>query len=241
MSNKDVWSMSGPIPSKSASAPARCCTGRAKGSIASAWTYSGALEPVGITTRRRQPVLPGVRCDAALSLCGQRTEVVPGPADRDRQCLRGGCGKRRAHIPEPAANAWHRSVPCRRGPAAAARVRRQFMSGSVCVLKLRRTAASMPPATSSSIWGRASIRRVRPGRMPIRSRSTRPAGMLRSRPRLGQALVYRFDATRGMMEPGGAPLDQDKPGAGPRHVALHPGGRFGYLVNELNSTMAALA
>ena len=32
-----------------------------------------------------------------------------------------------------------------------------------------------------------------------------------------------------------------KPGAGPRHVALHPGGRFAYLVNELNSTVAALA
>ncbi len=31
-----------------------------------------------------------------------------------------------------------------------------------------------------------------------------------------------------------------KPGAGPRHLAFHPGGRYAYLVNELDSTVAAL-
>ena len=31
------------------------------------------------------------------------------------------------------------------------------------------------------------------------------------------------------------------PGAGPRHVALHPGGRFVFVTNELDSTVAALA
>lgn len=31
-----------------------------------------------------------------------------------------------------------------------------------------------------------------------------------------------------------------KPGAGPRHLVFHPGGRFAYLINELNSTMTAL-
>jgi len=31
------------------------------------------------------------------------------------------------------------------------------------------------------------------------------------------------------------------PGAGPRHVALHPGGRFVFVMNELDSTIAALA
>lgn len=32
-----------------------------------------------------------------------------------------------------------------------------------------------------------------------------------------------------------------KPGAGPRHMVFHPNGRFAYLLNELNSTMTALA
>ncbi|TIQ58925.1 MAG: lactonase family protein [Mesorhizobium sp.] len=31
------------------------------------------------------------------------------------------------------------------------------------------------------------------------------------------------------------------PGAGPRHVALHPGGRFVFVMNELDSTVASLA
>lgn len=31
------------------------------------------------------------------------------------------------------------------------------------------------------------------------------------------------------------------PGAGPRHVALHPGGRFVFLMNELDSTVVSLA
>nr|WP_287112775.1 beta-propeller fold lactonase family protein [Mesorhizobium sp.] len=31
------------------------------------------------------------------------------------------------------------------------------------------------------------------------------------------------------------------PGAGPRHVALHPGGRFVFVMNELDSTIVSLA
>ncbi|WP_292312888.1 beta-propeller fold lactonase family protein [Mesorhizobium sp.] len=31
------------------------------------------------------------------------------------------------------------------------------------------------------------------------------------------------------------------PGAGPRHVALHPGGHFAFVMNELDSTVASLA
>ena len=31
------------------------------------------------------------------------------------------------------------------------------------------------------------------------------------------------------------------PGAGPRHFDFHPSGRFGYVINELNSTVTAFA
>jgi 6-phosphogluconolactonase len=34
---------------------------------------------------------------------------------------------------------------------------------------------------------------------------------------------------------------QTAPGAGPRHLALHPGGRFVFVMNELNSTVSAHA
>ena len=48
---------------------------------------------------------------------------------------------------------------------------------------------------------------------------------------------FRFDAESGRLEPNEpavAPTDQ---GAGPRHMAFHPSGRFGYAVNETNSTV----
>ena len=32
-----------------------------------------------------------------------------------------------------------------------------------------------------------------------------------------------------------------KPGAGPRHVAIHPGGKFVFVMNELDSTIVSLA
>ena len=48
---------------------------------------------------------------------------------------------------------------------------------------------------------------------------------------------FRFDAESGRLEPNEpavAPTDQ---GAGPRHMAFHPSGRFAYAVNETNSTV----
>lgn len=53
-------------------------------------------------------------------------------------------------------------------------------------------------------------------------------------------LTYRFDADTGsltIVTPGTA----TKPGAGPRHLAFHPNGRFAYVVNELDSTISAFA
>jgi 6-phosphogluconolactonase len=58
---------------------------------------------------------------------------------------------------------------------------------------------------------------------------------------LDRLMTYRFDPQRGMLEPHSAPWIKMKPGAGPRHLAFHPGGRFAYLVNELDSTVAALS
>ncbi len=60
-------------------------------------------------------------------------------------------------------------------------------------------------------------------------------------PCLGVDLVaqFRFDAATGGLTPNG--VLHTAPGAGPRHLALHPSGRFAFLVNELDSTVQALA
>jgi 6-phosphogluconolactonase len=58
---------------------------------------------------------------------------------------------------------------------------------------------------------------------------------------LDQMLVYRFDAARGMLSPNEPPFAPVTPGAGPRHFAFHPSGRFAYVINELDSTVTAFS
>ncbi len=54
---------------------------------------------------------------------------------------------------------------------------------------------------------------------------------------LDQLLVYRFDAEKGALSPNDPPFAKVEPGSGPRHFALHPNGKFAYVVDELKSTV----
>ncbi|MBI1792348.1 MAG: lactonase family protein [Acidobacteria bacterium] len=58
---------------------------------------------------------------------------------------------------------------------------------------------------------------------------------------LDQVLSYRFDAAKGLLTPNQPPFTKLAPGAGPRHFAFHPAGRFAYVINEMKSTVTALA
>jgi 6-phosphogluconolactonase len=58
---------------------------------------------------------------------------------------------------------------------------------------------------------------------------------------LDKIMAYRFDAQHGKITPGDPPFTAAKPGAGPRHMAFLPGGRFAYVVNELDSTVTSYA
>ncbi|MFP4500518.1 MAG: lactonase family protein [Candidatus Hydrogenedentota bacterium] len=60
---------------------------------------------------------------------------------------------------------------------------------------------------------------------------------------LGTDRVHRhhYDAQAGTLEPADPPAVHLAPGAGPRHLAIHPTGRFAYVVNELDNTVTALA
>jgi 6-phosphogluconolactonase len=58
---------------------------------------------------------------------------------------------------------------------------------------------------------------------------------------LDKVLVYRFDSEKGTLTPNDPPHVELAPGAGPRHFAFHPSGRFGYVINEMHSTVTALA
>jgi 6-phosphogluconolactonase len=56
---------------------------------------------------------------------------------------------------------------------------------------------------------------------------------------IDKVLVYRFDAAHGTLSAHDPPAAVLKPGAGPRHIAFSPSGRWLYAINELSSTITA--
>ncbi len=59
---------------------------------------------------------------------------------------------------------------------------------------------------------------------------------------LDKVLIYRFNRKNSSLTPNSHMAAVSvKPGAGPRHFAFHPNNRFGYVINELNSTVTAFS
>jgi 6-phosphogluconolactonase len=55
---------------------------------------------------------------------------------------------------------------------------------------------------------------------------------------LDRIVLYRLDVEAGKLEPNAMPWAAARPGAGPRHLSFHPGERFFYVANELDSTVS---
>jgi 6-phosphogluconolactonase len=58
---------------------------------------------------------------------------------------------------------------------------------------------------------------------------------------LDEILVYRFNAAKGILTPNNPPYAKVNPGAGPRHLAFHPNGKFAYLLTEMENSVTAFA
>jgi len=58
---------------------------------------------------------------------------------------------------------------------------------------------------------------------------------------IDQVLIYQLDSTKGTLHANTPPSVEIAPGAGPRHFAFAPNGRFAYLINEMNSTITAFS
>jgi 6-phosphogluconolactonase len=58
---------------------------------------------------------------------------------------------------------------------------------------------------------------------------------------LDETLVYKFDSGKGLLTLNDPAFAKAAPGAGPRHFALHPNGKFGYVINEMGSTVSVFA
>jgi 6-phosphogluconolactonase len=58
---------------------------------------------------------------------------------------------------------------------------------------------------------------------------------------IDKVMIYRLDAKKGTIEKNSPPFARVKPGAGPRHFAFHPNGKYAYVINELDYTVTAFA
>lgn len=58
---------------------------------------------------------------------------------------------------------------------------------------------------------------------------------------IDKILVYHLDTERGTLVPNALPYGQVNSGAGPRHLAFHPNGRYAYVINEIGCTLTAFA
>jgi len=58
---------------------------------------------------------------------------------------------------------------------------------------------------------------------------------------LDETLVYKFDSTKGSLTLNTPPFAKAAPGAGPRHFAFAPNGKFAYVLAEMGNTVTAFA
>jgi len=58
---------------------------------------------------------------------------------------------------------------------------------------------------------------------------------------LDEVLVYKFDSAKGTLTPNDPPFAKVDSGAGPRHFALRPDGKFAYVITEMGHTVTAFS
>ncbi len=58
---------------------------------------------------------------------------------------------------------------------------------------------------------------------------------------LDELIIYKFNGTKGTLAPNDPPYAKLDAGAGPRHFAFHPGGKFAYVISEMQSSVTAFA
>ena len=58
---------------------------------------------------------------------------------------------------------------------------------------------------------------------------------------LDELLVYHFDSGKGSLTPNDPKFAKLEAGAGPRHFAFHPNGKFAYVVSEMGGSVTAFA
>jgi 6-phosphogluconolactonase len=115
-----------------------------------------------------------------------------------------------------------------------------YGSGSIAVLPIGADGRLQPATTAIQHTG-SSVNPKRQEGPHAHSINVDPSGkfVLAADLGLDKILVYRFDAGKGLLTANNPAFAATKPGAGPRHFAFHPNGRYGYIINEINNTITA--
>jgi 6-phosphogluconolactonase len=115
-----------------------------------------------------------------------------------------------------------------------------YSSGSITVLPISKDGGLEPSACSIAHEGKSEnpTRQEAPHAHSIISS---PDGRYVFAADLGidKIMIYKLDKDAGTLTPAEQPFAKLCPGSGPRHMAFHPGGKFFYVINELNSTITA--
>lgn len=117
-----------------------------------------------------------------------------------------------------------------------------YTGGSVAVLPIAEDGTLSPASCCIQFSGKG----VHPARQEAphaHSITLSPDGRFAIAADLGldKLQVYRFDGAEGMLVANGVPFARTAPGAGPRHLAFQPGGRFVYVLNELTCSITTYA
>jgi len=117
-----------------------------------------------------------------------------------------------------------------------------YGSGSVCVLPID-AQGRLGEATDFIQHQGSSVNPRRQAGPHAHSITLDPANRYAFAADLGldKVLIYRLDLERGKLIPNDQPWVQVKAGAGPRHFAFHPTGRYAYLITELANTVIVFA
>ncbi len=117
-----------------------------------------------------------------------------------------------------------------------------YGGGSVAVLPVMRD-GSLRPISSFIQHQGTSVDRQRQEGPHAHGIYLDAANRFAYAPDLGmdKVMIYRFNGTAGTLTPNDPAFGSVAPGSGPRHFALHPKGRFAYVITEMRCTVAAMS
>lgn len=117
-----------------------------------------------------------------------------------------------------------------------------YGGGSVSAVPIATDGSLATPGSVAQHTG-SSVNKQRQAAPHAHSINPDPAGRFAFAADLGldKLLVYKLDAAAGRLTANEPPFASVDPGAGPRHFAFHPSGKFAYVINEISLTVTAFA